>query len=541
LKIGAYIHDRGATPQARLSPERNDFADEAIAPVPSSTVAPRRSRLACLYESVRRRLMFRRPIPAIVTLLVIVLCADASAAARRDPVEGAWLGTCGTDKEKIDVGFEFYHDAAGKLRVKLTEPILNTFGFDNPGEVRREGNRVIVDNLFVDLELEGDTLVGHYPGPHSPATLHRVDALPAEAPVPDLPTGPGPLWQTRLSGQAYAAPIVADGVAYIGTTGGVFNAVDTKDGKIVWAFATGSPIFGAAAVDGDAVYFASDNGNLYRLDRASGKERWHASIGGGAVPRVMPDPTIGDWDWQAARPLVADGVVYIGAADGGFVAIDAASGARKWRFASGDKIRAGAAIDGDRVVFGSADHFVYALDRATGAERWRFDTGADVDATPVIHDSRVLIGNRGYGLHSLAADSGELVWKLFFWGSWVESTPVVRDGVIYIGASDLRRVSAIDPNDGRVLWRTDVYGWTWATPLVTDERIYAAAAGGTPYVFRHVAGFNTLDRKTGKLLTRWPFPDTGGHQWGIAGSPAAAGNAVVVATIAGSLYAFAME
>jgi len=142
---------------------------------------------------------------------------------------------------------------------------------------------------------------------------------------------------------------------------------------------------------------------------------------------------------------------------------------------------------------------------------------------------------------SVASDSGQLAWKLFFWGSWVESTPVVRDGVIYIGASDLRRVSAIDPADGRVLWRTDVYGWTWGTPLVTDDRIYAGAAGGTPYAFRHVAGFNTLDRKTGKLLTRWPFPDGGGNQWGIAGSPAASGNAVIVATIAGSLYAFPME
>jgi len=101
-------------------------------------------------------------------------------------------------------------------------------------------------------------------------------------------------------------------------------------------------------------------------------------------------------------------------------------------------------------VFGSADHFVYALDRATGAERWRFDSGADVDATPVIHEGRVLIGNRGYGLHSLASDSGQLVWKQFFWGSWVESTPVVRDGVIYIGSSDLR--IAADTTNVHVTW-----------------------------------------------------------------------------------------
>ena len=92
-----------------------------------------------------------------------------------------------------------------------------------------------------------------------------------------------------------------------------------------------------------------------------------------------------------------------------------------------------------------------------------------------------------------------------------------------------------------VIWRSDVYGWNWGTPLVARDRIYAGVAGGTPYMIRHVASFSTLDRKTGKLLTRWPFPDAGGNQWGIAGSPAAAGKSVIVATIAGSLYAFPMQ
>ena len=83
------------------------------------------------------------------------------------------------------------------------------------------------------------------------------------------------------------------------------------------------------------------------------------------------------------------------------------------------------------------------------------------------HDGKVLVGNRGYGLFAIAADSGTELWKNFFWGSWVESTPVVVDGTIYIGSSDLRRVSAIDPADGRVLWRSDVFGWAWATPVIS--------------------------------------------------------------------------
>jgi outer membrane protein assembly factor BamB len=485
-------------------------------------------------QSLRAMLRAGCSVAAVLALVTAIAKAEAVA----DPVEGFWLGTTGTEKEKIDVGLEFRRDESGKLHVKLTEPVLNTFGTDVPGDVRREGDRVIDEALFLDLTLNGDTLTGTYPGPRSAASLHRVDHLPTEVPVPELPTGPAPLWQTRLGGQAYASPIVADGVAYIGTTGGVLNAVDAKNGTITWTFAAGAPIFGAVAVSSDAVYFACDNGVLYKIDRANGKDMWHYDLGDGAVPRVLPHPTTGSWDWQTAQPLVAGGVVYVGAGDGGFHAVDALSGKRKWRYAASGKIRGGAAVTADDVVFGSADHFVYALDRATGKERWRYDTKGDVDATPVISDGRIFIGNRGYGLFALAAGSGEELWKQFFWGSWVESTAVVRDGVLYVGSSDLRRVSAVNPADGRVIWRSDVYGWAWGTPVVSGERIYTGTAGGTPYAIRHVAGFDTLDRKTGKLLTRWPFPDTGGYEWGIAGSAADAGDTIIVATIAGSLYAF---
>ena len=486
-----------------------------------------------------------RAMRAYVALgMVFTLTAYPSQAARAapagDPLEGYWLGTAGSAKEKIDVGFEIRRDASGKLAVRLTEPIANYFGME-VGEIKRDGEHVTSEALALSMALKDDALTGTYPGPNSPATLHRVDKLPQEPPVPDLPTGPAPRWETRLSGQAFAAPVVADGVAYIGTTGGVLNAVETAKGAITWTFSAGAPIFGAAAVQGDAVYFVCDNGFLYRLDRANGKERWHYDLGDAAVSRVLPHPTAFDWDWQGPQPVLADDVVYVGSGDGSFHAVDASSGQRKWRFETRGKIRVGAAIDGSRVVFGSGDHFVYSLDRATGKEIWRADTKADVDGAPLVDGGRVFVGNRGPGLFALDAVSGKELWRLFFWGSWVESTPVIRDGVLYIGSSDLARVSAVNPSDGHVIWRSNVYGWTWGTPVVTADRLYAGVSGGTPYFIKHVAGFATIDRKTGRVLTRWPIADTGGHQWGIAGSPAQSGDAVIVATVAGSLLAFPMQ
>lgn len=486
--------------------------------------------------STRRKLL--KAGMARLTAFAAILWSLGVLATEPDPIVGKWLGQVGTAKERIEVGLEFRQSTTGTLEVRLTQPISNYFDEHVDGDVRRSGDNVSVDALALNLKLEGEQLRGTYPGPNSQAEFKRVRQLPSASVPPKLPTGPAPRWQTRLGGQVYASPVVADGVAYVGTTGGVLNAVRVADGTFEWAVPIGGAMFGDVLVAGAAVYVVADQGYLFKLSRRDGKELWRYALGDAGAGRVLPHPQVFDWDWQAPKPVLAAGTIYVGAGDGGFHAIDASTGKRRWRFESAGRVRNGAAVDGEHVIFGSADHRAYALRRDNGQEVWRFDSGAAIDATPVVSDGTVLIGNRGGGLYALNAATGALNWRLYFWGSWVESTPVVAEGLIYIGSSDLRRVSAINLNDGAVLWRSDVSGWTWGTPLLTDQHVYAASAGGTPYFVRHVAALSKLDRKTGRLLQRWPMPDTGGHQWGIAGSPVLSGNTLVVASIEGSLYGF---
>lgn len=477
-------------------------------------------------------------------LKYVLLLAFGAGAAAADSLEGKWLGTIGTPKERVTAGLEFQRQPDGSLKLLLTQPVSNYFGADAGGVLERTGDTIRYPALALELTLEGDSLTGHYPGPNSPASFRRVRRLPQEqAPPARLPAGPEARWQTRIGGQVYADPVLsADGqLVYVGTTGGVFNALAVSDGQLRWTAAIGRPLHGAAAATADAVLFVADDGLLHKRRADDGKPVWTYRVDDGLVSRVLPHPTVFDWDWQGARPLVADGVVYVGGADGSFHAVDLASGQRKWRFQTQGKVRNGAVIAGTRVVFGSADHHVYALETADGREVWRFDTGAALSATPVLHRDRILIGGRSAALFSLKADSGALDWRVYFWGSWVESTVLPDGDLLYVGSSDLRRVSAIDAATGTVRWRTDVYGWTWGTPLLVDDKLYVGAAGGSPYFVRHVASFSTLDRATGKLKTRRPLPDSGGHQWGIAGSPLRAGDLVVVAQIEGFVSAYPLH
>ena len=89
--------------------------------------------------------------------------------------------------------------------------------------------------------------------------------------------------------------------------------------------------------------------------------------------------------------------------------------------------------------------------------------------------------------------------------------------------------------DGRVLWRADVFGWAWPRPAASAELVYAAAVGTGPYNIRHLGGLTALDRKTGKMVWRWPMPEwPGSLTYGFAAPPVVEGQTLVI----GGLYAF---
>jgi outer membrane protein assembly factor BamB len=220
--------------------------------------------------------------------------------------------------------------------------------------------------------------------------------------------------------------------------------------------------------------------------------------------------------------------------------VNAANGERVWRVQAPGKIRATAAVHDVKVVLGTLDGWVIALDRATGGELWRRDVKGPVTSGLTFIGGKLVIGTRGSVLAALDPSSGETLWQESFWGSWVESSPVLGDdGIAFIGSSDLRRVTAFDSADGRFVWRTDVFGWSWGRPVVTDRTVYVASAGVMPYEIRHVAAFTALDRRTGKIRWRWPVAQPAGAMlWGFAAGATLDDETLVVGGLDGTLYAF---
>jgi outer membrane protein assembly factor BamB len=493
----------------------------------------------------------------LIRVFTLAVCVGSFAPAavhaetpaqNPEPVEGRWYGMAGFPQDRVELGFEFKRNDKGELKAYLYEPVLNFYGLELPGAVLRDGDKYTLPSYALEMTLQAGEVKGSYLGIYVPFELHRTEKLPSEVPVPDLPKGPGPRWMTKLGSPIYAPVAVRDGIAYIGTTGGLFHAIDVKDGSFAWTFAAGRPTYGEALVTGNAVYFVCDNGFLFKLDRQTGKEIWRYDLDDARISRIMPHQQVAnsgedfDFDHTAPRPLFADGVLYVGSGSG-FHAVDADTGRRVWRIDTKDKVRTDALISGSNVIFGSFDNYVYAIDSKTGKEVWNKNTYGPITSPPALIDNKLMVGNRNGLLVALDPVTAKVLWKMVFWASSVESPAVPdKDSRFFIGSSDLRRISLIDSKDGTVLWRTDVFGWAWPRVALTNDRLFAATAGADPHDIRQLGGLVAMDRKNGKILWRWPMPESPGS-WmnGFVSAPAIDGDTLIVGGLDGSLYAFPVK
>jgi outer membrane protein assembly factor BamB len=486
-------------------------------------------------------------IPRLLATMAVIAGAGGLPGVEPDPIEGVWSGQVTAPQgETADIGFEFFREPAGTLGFKLTFPAMFTHGASLGIPVEKTGpaDYAITPAFAITLHRAGDALAGTFSAGRLPLELHRSAPLPAPLPVPNHPPAPAPLWRYALGAGTWAPPVVDDDVIYVGGGDGRFHAVRATDGTGIWTWPGAVPVDGRAALDAGAVYFLDTRFNLVALDRRTGTLRWRVPLHNEFhAGRSAPDnPT---FNHRAATPLLHDGVLYIGSSDGGVYAIDPANGAPLWRHDAGAPVYSGIGLrDADTLMFGTMDGSVVLLDRRTRTETLRVKTGGGVVTTPVVAGDRVIAGSRDYQLYAFNLADGSVAWKFSYWFSWIESTPALRDGLLYVGGSDYARITAIDPATGRARWGTIVHGMDWGTPLVTGRFVFTGTVNqnvpGT--LIDHVAGLVKLDRATGAIVWRLVLPKAAeGKFAGYAGSLALAGDKVIAAGFDGWLVAYPVE
>ncbi|MDB6114800.1 MAG: bamB [Lacunisphaera sp.] len=464
----------------------------------------------------------------------------AAVAPAPDPIEGDWLGTVTAPQGRTEIGFGFHRGADGKLILTFHMPAMFAYGAQMGPFVEKEEGGYLVTAFPAHLRLEGDRLTGTFGLSALPLELKRAGTFSVPPPEPAYPAAPAPQWSRQLSSYTWASPVVRDDLIYVGTKDGQFHAVRANDGSELWTWTGVNRIDGRAVVTDDIVYFVDGKIELVALNRADGTLRWRQALHDEALAG-KPAPDNPTFNRRTATPLVLGDTVYCGSSDGGLYALNAATGKKLWRFDARSPVFSGITrIEGDLLSFGTMDGSVVVLNRRTQQEVRRMKTGGGVVTTPLFTAGRAIVGSRDYMLYGFNVADGSLAWKFSYWFSWVESTPQLADGVMYVGGSDFRRITALNPADGHVFWSTDVGGIAWGWPLVTNDTVFIGTVAqnipGT--LIRHRGGILALDRKTGAVKWQLLSPEPAINSFGgYAGSLALAGDKVIAVGYEGVLLA----
>lgn len=343
----------------------------------------------------------------------------------------------------------------------------------------------------------------------------------------------GVAWRFKTGGAVRSTAALADGWLYVGSSDGMLYALDADTGALRWRFDAGAPIASSPAVAGGVVLVGSRDGVLHGVSTATGRSLWRLQTGPDLPLAWAP----GGWDYLQSSPALADGTAYWGSGDGHVLAVDPQTGAERWRFRTGGRVRSTPAVRGDLLVVGSSDGVVYALNASTGAERWRFETrgahldGADfgfdrrqISASPTLFDDMVYVGSRDASLYALSAHDGEQRWRFDEGSAWIISTVAATPTRVFSARSSSGNLRAIDRASGEQLWAVSTGSLVFSSPVLVE---------GTLYIGREDGALAAYDAATGDL--RWSY-DTGGGIWA---TPVVHAGRVYIGSDDGYIYALA--
>jgi len=205
------------------------------------------------------------------------------------------------------------------------------------------------------------------------------------------------------------------------------------------------------AVANGRVYAAAHNGQVRAFDGTSGETIWSSEI---QAP-------------LAGGPGVGEGLVLLGSGDAEVIALDAENGEPRWRTRVSSEVLSVPAVAEGLVVVHCSDDQVFALDTVNGEIKWRYQRNPPLltlhgVSSPVISEGAAIVGFAGGKLVSLDLVDGTPRWESTVTlprgrtelerMADLDSTPVVRDGVVYVAVFQ-GDVAAVSESNGQVLWR----------------------------------------------------------------------------------------
>ncbi len=283
-----------------------------------------------------------------------------------------------------------------------------------------------------------------------------------------------------------AQPVAANGVVYVMDSDAVVSAFDIANGRRVWRFDTrledddSTNVGGGLAIDQGTLYTVNGLAELVALDAAKGTVRWRSKFGA---------PT-------RSAPTVVEGRLFVTTIEDRLLALATDDGRQLWTHQAANATtsilgRPAPAYADGLVVAGFGSGELATLRAESGTVVWTDSLAATVSGAsladfaairglPVIGDGKVYAIGMGGLAVAVDLPSGRRLWERGVAG---EDSPWAAGAWLFIVSLE-QKMAAVNRDDGRVAWVTDLPRWenpekqrdsiTWFGPVLVGDRLVVA-------------------------------------------------------------------
>lgn len=248
------------------------------------------------------------------------------------------------------------------------------------------------------------------------------------------------------------------------------------------------------ALDGEVIYAVDHEGLLVALNAKTGKRLWK---------RKINQPNLGLWGWLKGTVVAGDpnyqivggiaaenGLLLVATYAGEVMALSKDSGNELWRTPVSGEIVSAPRTNGTVVAAQTINGKLFVLDAKTGAQIWFYENPPPLltlrgTPSPIVTDTAIYAGFSNGRVMAFNPGNGLILWEqriaLPKGRSELErmvdihSDPLVRDGVIYVGAYQ-GRISALARGAGSPLWGQD--GSTSENLALAGDKLFVSHADG---------------------------------------------------------------
>jgi outer membrane protein assembly factor BamB len=248
------------------------------------------------------------------------------------------------------------------------------------------------------------------------------------------------------------------------------------------------------ALDGDIIYAVDYEGLVVAVNSHTGKKLWS---------RKINKPEQSGWGWFKSFFVAADlnrqiiggiaaenGLLLVATYAGEVMALSKDNGDELWRKQLPGEIVSAPRTNGAVVAAQSVNGKLYALDAKTGEQLWFYDNQPPVltlrgTPSPLVTDTAIYTGFSNGRMMAFNPGNGLILWEQRIASPKgrselermvdIHATPVLRDGVIYVGTYQ-GRISAVARGTGSPLWGID--GSTSENLAVSSDKVFVAHSDG---------------------------------------------------------------